>query len=341
MDPARSSILLFVFLLFCGGYFSGTEIALASINKIRITAQADDGDKRAKKVAYILDNFEKALTTLLIGTNISHIGCSAVATTFVYTLIRDRGWPASAQVFTTLTTTVLVFLFAEMIPKVFAKSCNEKYAKAIAGSFIIIMKILTPLSVGFTALTGWLSRPFIKKADELPTVTEEELHEIIDTVVQEGELDEDAGELVQSALEFSDSKVREVFTPWKDVITLNINDSTEKIQSILGDIHHSRLPVVDDDGNVVGVLQVRTYLRACLKEKSPVLADLMTEPFFTQQGKSVDDLMDEMNSNRVHMSIVKNAKGAVIGIITMEDILEELVGEIYDEEDVKGGLTDA
>lgn len=340
MDPARST-LLFILLLLAGGYFAGAEISLASVNKIRIAGQADDGDKRAKKVQYILDNFNKALTTLLIGNNIAHIGCSSIATMVTYQLVQKSGWPASMQVVSTLATTVIVFFASEMIPKCFAKDCNESYAKAIAGSLIFLMKILTPISAVFTAVGNLLSKPFLKHTSEQPTVTEEELHDIIDTVVQEGEIDEDTGELMQSALEFSDSKVKEVFTPWKDVITIRSTMTPDEIIRIIQDVRHSRLPVVDQNGTVVGVLHIRNYMRAYLKDKAPQLTDLMAAPHFVQQGKSVDELLESLSHHRVHLAFVLGSKGETLGIITMEDILEELVGEIYDEEDAKGGVAHA
>lgn len=339
MDPVRC--ILFVILLFAGGYFAGTEIALASVNKIRITSEADDGNKKSQQVAYILDNFDKALSTLLIGNNIAHIGCSTIATVMTYDFIQNYNWPASAQVITTLCTTVIVFLAAEMLPKCFAKSCNESFAKAVAPSLIFLMRVLTPISFVFTFLGNFLSRPFAKRVEVQPTVTEEELHDIIDTVVQEGELDENTGELVQSALEFSESKVREVFTPWKNVVTVSTAMKPEEIITIINNNTHSRLPVVDEKGEAVGVLQIRNYLRSYLRDPNVDLKTLMRKPHFVQQGKPVDELLPLMSSQRSHLSFVNDPNGKVIGIITIEDILEELVGEIYDEEDAKGGVAHA
>lgn len=336
MDPARST-LVFIILLIAGGYFAGAEISLASVNKIRMAGQADDGDKKAKRVLYILENFNKALTTLLIGNNIAHIGCSTIATMLTYQWIQKFDFPSYLQVLTTLATTVIVFLFAEMIPKCFAKDCNEHFAKTIAGSLIFLMKVFSPISFVFTALGNFFSKPFLKHTKEQPTVTEEELHDIIDTVIQEGEIDEDTGELIQSALEFSDSKVKEVFTPWKDVATLSLSMTNEEIIAKIQNVHHSRLPVIDENGTVVGVLQIRNYLRYYLKNKSADLRSLMAKPHFVQQGKSVDELLESLSRHRIHLAIVLGNKGKTIGIITMEDILEELVGEIYDEEDAKGG----
>ena len=340
MDPARStSIILFCLLILAGGYFAGTEISLASVNKIRIAGQADDGDKKAKRVQYILDNFNKALTTLLIGNNVAHIGCSAIATTMTYQLLQEHtNWPGWIQTASTLMTTVIVFLFAEMVPKCFAKDCNEAFAKNVAGSLIFLMKVLTPVSFVFTLLGNILSKPFLKKASAQPTVTEEELHDIIETVVQEGEIDEDTGDLIQSALEFSDSKVREVFIPWNDVITVNDSMPAEQIVSVIKDYAFSRLPVTDANGMIIGILHIRNYLRAYLKNDAPDLYTLISAPHFVQQGKPVDELLESMSRHRVHLAVVLDSKGDIVGIITIEDILEELVGEIYDEEDVKGGV---
>lgn len=342
MDPARSTYLvLFVLLLLAGGYFAGAEISLASVNKIRIAGEAEDGNKKSKKVQYILDNFNKALTTLLIGNNIAHIGCSTIATTITYQLTEQYGWPDEAQIIATLLTTVIVFLFAEMIPKCFAKDCNEAFAKNIAGSLIFLMKVLTPISLIFTALGNLLSKPFLKKATVQPTVTEEELHEIIETVIQEGEIDEDTGELMQSVLEFGDSKVREVFTPWKNVVAIRNDMTPEQIIELIQSVPHSRLPVINASDKVIGVLHIRNYLRAYLQNKTPVLNEQISSPHFVQQGKSVDELLENMSNHRVHLAVVLDSKGQIAGIITMEDILEELVGEIYDEEDIKGGVANA
>lgn len=340
MDPARStSIILFCLLILAGGYFAGAEISLASVNKIRIAGQADDGDKKSKRVQYILDNFNKALTTLLIGNNIAHIGCSAIATTMTYQLLQEHtNWPAWIQTASTLLTTVVVFLFSEMVPKCFAKDCNEAFAKNIAGSLIFLMKVLTPVSFFFTLLGDLLSRPFLKRTTVQPTVTEEELHDIIETVVQEGEIDEDTGDLIQSALEFSDSKVREVFTPWKNVITVHNGMTPDEIVTAIKETSFTRLPVTDTDGKVIGTLNIRNYLRAYLKDGAPDLQALITAPHFVQQGTPVDELLESMSRHRVHLAVVLTSKGDTLGIITMEDILEELVGEIYDEEDVKGGV---
>ncbi|MBQ6947954.1 MAG: CBS domain-containing protein, partial [Clostridia bacterium] len=235
-------------------------------------------------------------------------------------------------------TTIVVFLFSEMIPKCFAKDCNEAFAKNIAGSLIFLMKVLTPVSFMFTMIGDLLSKPFLKKATAQPTVTEEELHDIIETVVQEGELDEDTGDLIQSALEFSDSTVHEVFTPWNNVTTIHNGMTPEEILNAIRETSFTRLPVTDTDGKVVGTVHIRNYLRSYLKNKEPDLQTLISAPHFVQQGKPVDDLLESMSRHRVHLAIVLDAKGDTVGIITIEDILEELVGEIYDEEDVKGGV---
>lgn len=344
MDPARSSLylILFILLLVAGGYFAGAEISFASVNKIRIAGEAEDGNKKSKRVQYVLDNFNKALTTLLIGNNVAHIGCSTIATTVTYQLLQEHtDWPDWIQVASTLLTTVIVFFFSEMVPKCFAKDCNESFAKSIAGSLIFLMKVLTPVSFIFTSLGNLLSKPFLKKTTAQPTVTEEELHDIIDTVVQEGEIDEETGEIMQSVLDFSDSKVKEVFTPWKNVVTIREDMSPAQIVECIQSVPYTRLPVINASQKVIGVIHIRNYLRAYIQNKDVDLSTLMSAPHFVQQGKSVDDLLENMSSHRVHMAIVLDNKGQTAGIITMEDILEELVGEIYDEEDVKGGVANA
>ena len=311
-----------------GAYFAATEIALASVNRIRMMSYADDGNRRAKRVLYILDHFDKALTTILIGNNIMHISCASIAT-----LMATKLWGLSYVTLTTIVTTLAVFLLAEMIPKRFAKTNSERFSLAVAGSLMFFMKVLGPLAFVFSAISKFASKPFKKNQEEEPTVTEDELYDIIESIPEESGIDEEKAELMQSALEFSDTFVREVLTPWDRVVKLKLNMSgSEAMDVIKGDIH-SRLPVIDDDGNPVGMVQIRKFLKARYKDASVCVNDIMDDIHFVNDDIAIDDLLTAMSNNKTHFSVVLDKDGRTIGIVTIEDILEELVGEIYDEDD--------
>ena len=222
-------VLFFLVLLLCSAFFAGSETALSTVNRIRMMSYADDGDRRARRVLYILDHFEEALSAILIGNNIMHIGSAALAT-----LTATRLWGEGAVAITTVVTALLVFLAAEMIPKSFAKACSEKFALFCATPLLILMKVLKPFVRLFTGLSRVLKRLARVPEDEDPTVTEDELHDIIDSIVpdEENGVDEDTAELVQSALEFTETPVRDVFTPWDQVTVLRRDMSPKTIVSL-------------------------------------------------------------------------------------------------------------
>ena len=324
-------IVFFLVLLLGGAYFAGAETSLASVNRIRIMSRADNGSKSAKRVLYILDHFDEALTTILIGNNIMHIGSAALAT-----LTATRLWGEGAVAATTVVTALLVFLAAEMIPKSFAKACSEKFALFCATPLLLLMRVLKPFVHLFTGLSRYLKKAARVPEDEDPTVTEDELHDIIDSIIpdEENGVDEDTAELVQSALEFTETPVRDVFTPWDQVTVIRRDMAPRTIVSLIEDTNHSRLPVVDRDGSVVGMLQIRKYLKSYIQRQGHVsLSRVMDKPTFVTVGIPIDELLDTLSSQRVHAAIVRDADGKPLGIVTVEDILEELVGEIYDEDD--------
>ena len=338
--PVRYYLIAYFILVFVGGFFSGAETGFASLNKIRITTQAEDGDNRSARILYVLDNFDKALSTLLIGTNIVHTAMATLATLITYRLFGSaETLPDYAITLSTIVTTVLVFFLSETIPKRFAKDCNYMYSRFAAPIIIFLMKVLTPLSFIFNALSALMSKPFKKKATEIPTVTEDELYELIETYVEENDIDEETEELVQNAIEFSEATVKDVMTPWDKVVQINVNAKSADISELLSDTPFSRMPVVDDSGNVIGTLRVRSYLKKYIKDSDVSVKDVMKAPEFISASTPVDDLLTALSSKRTHIAYVKD-NDKVLGIITIEDILEELVGEIYDEQDAAGGELD-
>ncbi len=342
MDDSPARYLLYIIvLLVLAGYFAGTEIALASVNRIRMSTRAENGDRAAKRVLYVLDHFDKALTTLLIGNNVTHAGIATLATLFTYTLFDSvEAMPDYAVTISTVIATVVVFFVGEMIPKSFAKTCNESFAVFACAPLIVLMKVLTPISIVFSLLSDLVSRPFKKKAGETPTVTEEELYEIIETYVEENDIDEETEELVQNAIEFSESTVQDVMTPWDKVVKIHENTPAADVVSIIKGCTHSRFPVISDKDMVIGTLSMRSFLKQYLKTPDTAVRDVMATPVYINANTPVDDLLATLSGKRTHIAYVRGEK-SVLGIITVEDILEELVGEIYDEEEQIGGAVDA
>lgn len=334
-DGPAVSIILFVILIVLSGYFSGTEISLASVNRIHMMSKASKGKRSAKRVLWLLDHFDEALSVLLIGNNVVNIGCATLATAI--TLHLGAYWVTVA----TIVATVVIFIFGEILPKSFARSCNEKFAEFASLPLIVLMKVLKPVSIAFTALSALVSKPFKAKAENQVTMTEEELTDIVENISQEDGFDEDRSELMKSALEFSSSTAGEVMTPWEKVEYISVALKTHEILKIVKNSIHSRIPVTDRKGNIKGVLQIRNFFKAYMKNrKNVILASIIDYPYYVDANEPIDDVLTAMSNHRRNLSFVRDNNGEVVGILTVEDILEELVGEIYDENDIGGALDD-
>ena len=320
------SLLLIVFLILGGACFSAMEMAISSVNRIRIMSLADHGDRRAKRALYILDHFDKALTTILIGSNIMSISCASAATVFA-----TRTWGVSAVTMTTVTITLVVFVVGEMLPKRFAGAFPERLCLASAAALYVLMKLFSPVTAAYSALAKGAARLSGAKAPG-PTVTEDELYGIIETLPSESEIDVETTELVQNALDFSDTMARDILTPWNKVVSVSLTMTDDEVLSTVKATGHSRLPVVDARGEIAGILQIRKYLKERLRGRA-ALAEVMDEPRFVQADMPIDDLLPAMSAMRTQLAVVRGAAGQTLGIVSVEDILEELVGEIYDEDD--------
>ncbi len=316
-------------LLAVAAFFALAETAVTSVSRIRLKTRADRGERSAEKALFVLDHFDEAISAMLIGTNIVHL-----TTATLVTLMVRRTWGAGWVALGTLLCTVAVFFAGEMLPKSIGKRYSERCALAAAPSLCFFMRIFAPLARALTATGEAFAR--ILKGEPEVTVTEDELYDIIETMTDEGELDQERGELIHSALEFGDVTVEHVFTPRVDLTSLDVDSTPEQVLDAIRRCRHSRLPVYEGSiDNVVGVLQIRRYLRAYLRgDKLPGLRSMMDEPCFVHESASVDELLEELNRRKLSIAVVTDNYGGTAGIITVEDILEELVGEIWDEEDV-------
>ncbi|MGI5977474.1 MAG: hemolysin family protein [Candidatus Limivicinus sp.] len=328
-DGTRLPWIIAIVLLFCAMYFAVSETALASASRTKIKLAADRGEAGARRALYIMDNFDKAISTILICTNIVHISIASLVTVAV-----TRMWGLSAVSLSTIITTIAVFFAGEMLPKSIAKKYSERFAKSCSGVMVFLMKVFSPLSYVLTKIGEAASK--LTKGSEEISVTEDELYDIVEDMTEGGSLDEEQGDLISSALQFGDVEVESVLTPRVDVAAIDISCSHEEILDYVKAQPHSRIPVYEGSiDNIIGVLQIRRFIKAYLREGPELdIRPLLEKPYFIHCSAKIDELLPVMSRERQNIAIVTDNYGGTLGIVTIEDILEELVGEIWDEEDV-------
>ena len=330
MDTA--SLCLYVFFLLCAAYFACAETAYTAVSKVRLRTMADKGNKRAQRALWICDRFDRTLTTILVGNNIFHAACASLSALLV---LREfgEGYVAAG----TLVTTVIVYLFAEMLPKSLARARAEEIALLFSGSMRIFVLVLTPISNLFSGISAVLSR-FIAD-DGAGTVTEEDLISIIDTLEDEGVLDPEQMELVNSAMEFRDKRAKDIMIPIEFVEAVPSTIPTAELVRIATTLSYSRLPVYEGSrDNIVGILPVNLFLSSHVSGKSVPIRKLLMKPYVFDSNTEISALLQRMRLNKLHMVFVVDENRKKLGIITMEDLLEELVGDIQDESDLGEGL---
>ena len=328
-DGSRLPVILAILLLLGAVYFAIVETAFAACSKTKLKAAADRNEAGSAQALYILNHFDRAISTMLIGTNLCHLFLSALVT-----MVVTRRWGLSAVTVSTIITTLAVFFAGEMLPKSIAKKFPERLAKSCARSLRFMMTLFYPLSWLLSRI-GEAAAKLSRREPEL-SVTEDELYDIIEDMTEEGSLDEEQGELISSALQFGELTVESVLTPRMDVAALNIDAGGEEILAQIKAQNHSRLPVYEGSiDRIVGVLQIRKYIKEYLRKGSaPELYSLLDEAFFVHQSTELSELLPMMSKQRINMAIVTDNYGGTLGIVTVEDIVEEIVGEIWDEDDV-------
>lgn len=340
MDPSSTwLILLELVLIVFSAYFSATEMAFSSLSKIKLMSYREQMPKKVDLALRIQEKYDFYLIIILIGNNIVNIACAAVATILagnVYEAVTGAGGSTGDGVVTaiaTVITTVVIFMFGETVPKRIAKDKTERVALFSAPYLRFFSILFYPISLIFLGISK-LVNSLVAQKDE-PTVTEEELSTIFETSGEEGVLDEEQSELMQSALEFSDTHVSDVLTLRDDVVWLDLSADAEEVMRVVQGTKYSRLPVCAGSlDKCIGVLIVNDFLKAYITGKYTGLKTLIRKPFFTNLDASIDDLKDEMSGKRQHLALVRDRKKkSIIGVVTIEDFLEELVGEIFDESD--------
>lgn len=330
MDP--SSCILYIFFLLCSGYCASAETAFTAVSKVRLRTMADKGNKRAQKALWICERFDKTLTTILVGNNIFHAACASLSALLVLRQFGE-GYVAVG----TVVTTVIVYLFAEMLPKSLARARAEEISLLFAGSMQLLVRVLTPITAIFSGISSVLSKFFAE--GEGSTVTEEDLISIIETIEDEGVLEPEQMELVNSAMEFREKVARDVMIPIEFVEAIPSTIPTAELVHIATVSPYSRLPVYEGSrDNIVGILPVNLFLSSHVSGKSVPLRKLLMKPYVFDSNTEISALLQRMRLNKLHMVFVVDENRKKLGIITMEDLLEELVGDIQDESDLGEGL---
>ena len=324
-----------------GAYFAATESSFSAVNKIKIKAMADDGNKRAKGVSFVLNKFDKALTTLLLGNNVTKIAGASVFTILATDIFRERYGKTDEfldsfafSMICSVLSTVIIFLFSEMIPKSFANDRSETVSLMFQGSLRFLMKVFKPFTAFFGLISTAATKLFSRKEAE-PSITEDELAEIIETAEEEGVVDEEQSDMLISALEFAKTTAGEIMTMEKDIDFIRVNATREEILEAIRNTNYSRLPVkAENSERIIGILRTRSYLIEYRNNPNVRLRNVMKPPFRVYKDAKIDALLTDMRQHKHQTAIVLDDKKKMIGLVTIEDILEELVGEIFDEEDV-------
>ncbi len=331
MDDGSKPPLIQLLILLCfSAYLALTETAFASVSKNKIKIASEHGDNRAKRALWALDRFEQVISTLLICNNITSLTIASIVTVYV-----TRRWGLTFVSAGTVITTLVIFFACEMFPKTLAKRFSYPICLSCSGLLVFLMHILEPFAKVLAAI-GEHAAKRTKDDDEI-SVTEDEIHDIIEDMTEEGTLDQAQSSLIFSALQFGDLKAKDIVTPRMKVVAINVDDTPEKILEIVKTQHHSRIPVYEGTiDHIIGVLGIRNYLKAFVQSKKTVnIRKMIDKVYYTEEDKEIHELLPIMSKLKINMAVVKDAYGGTLGIVTVEDILEELVGEIYDESDIE------
>lgn len=324
---------LFILLLLLSAFFSASETAFSSVNVVRLKSAYDEGKRGSKISLYIVENYDKALSAILIGNNIVNIANTALVTSISINILGEVRGPIVA----TIVTTVMILIFGEILPKSFAKENAFTFTLRFGWLLLFFIRILSPIIFVITGLKRLISRVIKKDKENLPSVTEDELGVIIDTMTEEGVIEQEEQQMIHSVLDLRDTNVYDIMTPRVDMVGVYLDDDIDYIKELFLKEKFSRMPVYKETkDNVVGILYERDFFEALIttEDKSTInIENLMRKPLFVPKTMRVDALMSLLQKSKQHLAIVSDEYGGTSGLVTMEDCLEELVGEIYDEHD--------
>lgn len=322
-------IIALVLLVILSAFFSGSEIAYATANKARLKHNAENNKKNAKLTYKISENYTSMISAILVGNNLVNIAASSIATILFITYFGDSLGPVLAAVI----VTVVILIFGEILPKLYAKHNANRLIYKLAHPLYFFNIIFKPITFVVDKFVNLVSKIWTPK-EVMPSVTDDELVSIVDTIEDEGVIDEQKSDLIKSAIKFSDIDAYEIMVPRVDVKCLDIEDADEMLVPNSELLQYSYIPVYEDTiDNVIGVINVKKLLKKLIKGEKIEVRKLLEEPIYVHETKAADELIKEMIAAKMHFAIVIDEFGGVDGIVTFEDIIEELVGDIWDEKD--------
>ncbi|MBE7066001.1 MAG: HlyC/CorC family transporter [Ruminococcaceae bacterium] len=319
-------IIIICVLVIMSGYFSATETAFSSLNKTKLRALSEKGNRRAALAYRLSEQYDKLISTILIGNNIVNISLASIGTVMFVKLYGDVGATISTAVIT-----VVVLVFGEVTPKSLAKDNPDGFSLFSAPIINVFIILLTPLNFLFTVWKKLISKIIKVKADN--KMSHDELLMLVEEVQEEGSIDDNEGELLRNAIEFNDTEAKEILTHRVEIASVEVNDTKESIANIFTETKFSRILVYDENiDNIVGVIHLKDfYVGTGITDKD--IKDIMTPPIYINESAKLDDILNKLQKDKAHIAVVVDEYGGTKGIVTMEDILEELVGDIWDEHD--------
>lgn len=321
-------IIIIAVLVAFSAYFSATETAFSSMNKTRIKTLAEKGNKKAALACRLSDNYDKLISTILIGNNIVNIGASSIATVMFVDLLKNADTGATVS---TVVTTIIVLIFGEITPKSVAKETPEKFAMFSSPFLNFLIIILTPITAVFSYWKKFIAK--ILKLESDTKMSQEELIMLVNEVQQDGSIDQNEGDLLRNAIEFSEHEAEDILTHRVDLEAVSADSTKEQIAQVFSESKFSRILVYEENiDNIIGVIHLKDfYTGSGITSKD--INDIMTPVIFVLKNEKISPLLRKLQQNKSHIAVVLDEYGGTYGIVTMEDILEELVGEIWDEHD--------
>lgn len=319
-----SYILVFV-LIIVAAFFAGSEVAYSNCNRYKIKVWADDGNKRAKAALKIIDRFDDMIIAVLTATNVIHVSISVIATLVFTQLLNNED---TGSLVATIVSTILVFTFSEIIPKNIAKANADKWA--INSSFVLwfFIFILYPIDIFFSLMVK-LFRKLLRSKETEDNFTDDDFQDVVESISQEGVIDEEEGEIINAAVDFGEIVVGEVLTKMENIVALDVNKCTNKyLLKFIQTTNYSRIPVYQGStDNIIGILHVRSYLKEYFKNKNVNVRSCLKKPYFVSPKIKLDEMFEGFKQHKTHIAIVVE-KRKTIGMVTMKDVLEELVSDI-------------
>ena len=338
--PTTSDVWKIIIILICiilGGFFAAAETALSQCNRFKLAARAESGNKNAKIVLKILEKFDNSIINILICINVTHIVPSIIATYLLASMIPNN--PDAASVIATVVMTILIFLFSEMLPKNIANLNSDKIAEMVAFPIYFTGILLTPFSLIFRGIVVLVKKIF-KVNDDENKLTEDDFQDTVDDILDEGKLDEEECEIINAAVEFGDFTVMDVITPVEKMVMYNYKQQARRdLIKYLNNVEYSRIPVYEEDvNNIIGILHVKKYLMSINNNKNYyAFKSVLSKPLFIDQKTKIDDLVEIFQQRRTHIAIVKSDDDKILGMVTLDDLVEKLVGDLDDTPVYKGG----